>query len=75
MSAWAAALASICSNDSRQLSESVGFDEDVQQLLGAEVLPSKLLIDMTAIDVADRVAAGPVRRMLALALYISIGIC
>jgi hypothetical protein len=38
------------------------FDEDVQQLLGAEFLPPKDLVDMTAEDVADKVATGPVRK-------------
>lgn len=39
----------------------VGFDQDVQQLLGADFVPPKELVEMTANDIADRVAAEPVR--------------
>ncbi len=38
----------------------VGFDQDVQQLLGADFVPPKDLVEMTADDIADRVAAEPV---------------
>ena len=58
--AWSAALSSLTSNELCQTSHSACFDEEVQQLLGADFVPPKDGIDMTANDVADRVATGSV---------------
>jgi hypothetical protein len=42
-------------------SNSSGFDEDVLQFLGADIVSPKDVADMSAADVAERVATTPVR--------------
>ncbi len=65
---WSAALAANKANDSKMLSDTSGFDEDVLQLLGADFIPPKEVADMTADDVAQRIASEPVTCLLLLAI-------
>lgn len=65
---WSAALAAKKANDSKMPSPTSGFDEDVLQLLGADFIPPKEVADMTADDVAERIASAPVTCPLLLAI-------